>query len=457
MFDVFDILKSRVGVYEDTPHNRRLNRVGQHYGQEAQPDEASEKDRERAERLLKYTKALEEVQNKLKDPYLSSKAYESGKDLEAKLTDKIQKLRERMGRKAFSIAQTMIEANVQEKGKPKTPYEEMETSLRFKYSSERVKFKTRTLDISEFSSKDLKVFDDWYFTGQQRDSKSGKYVFGNGDYYDHKETTLGEMIDWVVKEAKDMYIYNDSGADHMYEIMSRTDEDSPYHISISTSLETDNKVRISILRYKERKREPLPDEILTQKRVEPNLEYIHDEEEKAAVKAIFNGDNVDNNYWESLDEGHRLLLLQEAGFSGLIGDDFEMGQLYYPQEKERLLSVLEEAIINENDERYGMDETQSWAVGYTDGSIRYLNHGLDNDFEMKLSDNQLLGTQYKNARRIIRENKIQWILFSDGYDPPRYWAKNSEALASLKKYGGFEAWVDGVGEKKRDYLKDDWV
>lgn len=30
-------------------------------------------------------------------------------------------------------------------------------------------------------------------------------------------------------------------------------------------------------------------------------------------------------------------------------------------------------------------------------------------------------------------------------------------MAALKRYGGFEEWHNGRGERHRDYIQDDWI
>lgn len=171
--------------------------------------------------------------------------------------------------------------------------------------------------------------------------------------------------------------------------------------------------------------------------------------------AIFKGENFDYNFWDGLTTEQKELALMQGGFTGLIGDDFENGMLYYPTEdKKHLLSWMADDIANSNDV-YGMDDSVHWTVKYTDGTTKNLSEG-DSDYYEDWRGKSSAFTKRRTAQ-LIQTSKIAWILRTDGYDQPSYWVKDEKALASLKKYGGFERWKKGRGEKRRDYVQDDWI
>ena len=183
----------------------------------------------------------------------------------------------------------------------------------------------------------------------------------------------------------------------------------------------------------------------------------YEEKYNALLDDIAKGRAFLSDIWDDMNQDQRELALMEAGFSGLIGEDLDMGNLYYAGDKDALLSRLEEDIVNENDPAYGMDDSTSWTIRYTDGRTRSLSRGMDNDFEIKMSAAGSYSANYRKARSAIQVSKVAWILKSDGYDQPEYYVRNDAAMADLKKYGGFERWKNGRGEKRRNYIQDDWV
>ena len=68
---------------------------------------------------------------------------------------------------------------------------------------------------------------------------------------------------------------------------------------------------------------------------------------------------------------------------------------------------------------------------------------------------------WRTAWTIIKNSlnlrNLVFILRTDGYEEPNYWVKNDVGLRLLKKYGEFEEWKNGRGEKRRDYIQDDWI
>ena len=160
---------------------------------------------------------------------------------------------------------------------------------------------------------------------------------------------------------------------------------------------------------------------------------------------------------EVMDLEHRELTLMMAGFTGLTNEELETnGTLYFPITKEDVLSLLSEALLNEF-LGYGMDDSYMFTIGYKDGTIKTYSHG-DCDFTPKrpLTNYQYGRTQEKIIRSSLHLRDIAFIVMSDGYEEPVYYT-TKEGLTALKKYGDFEEWHDGRGEKQRDYIQNDWI
>ena len=153
----------------------------------------------------------------------------------------------------------------------------------------------------------------------------------------------------------------------------------------------------------------------------------------------------------------RELTLMLAGFTGLTNEELETnGTLYFPIAKDEILSMLSEALINEL-QGYGMDESFMFTIGYKDGTVKTYSHG-DCDFTPKrpLTNYQYGRTQDRIIRSSLHLREITFIIMSDGYQEPTYFATKN-GLPALKKYGGFEEWHNGRGERRRDYIQDDWI
>lgn len=158
-----------------------------------------------------------------------------------------------------------------------------------------------------------------------------------------------------------------------------------------------------------------------------------------------------------MDLEYRELTLMLAGFNGLTNEELETnGTLYFPIAKEEILSLLCEALINEL-QGYGMDDSTMFTIGYKDGTIKSYSHN-DCDFVPKrpLTNYQYGRTQDKIIRSSLHLRDITFIIMSDGYQEPIYFA-TKEGLPALKTYGDFEEWHNGVGERRRDYIQYDWI
>ena len=108
------ILKSRTGVYQDTSENRRLHRVGQHYG-EHKAEEGSEarpsKREQREARLAKYKGGVERLDAAIKSGKFSARQMEQAYELKTQLEAKISKLEAKLARGRKSADKTIVDTN----------------------------------------------------------------------------------------------------------------------------------------------------------------------------------------------------------------------------------------------------------------------------------------------------------------------------------------------------------
>ena len=90
------LLKARSGVYEDTSKNRRLHRVGQHYGTTkdigGQETDKKTKYEERVERLKRYQDQILQISHKITSPGATPEEIKLGRELFKKMNEKIQAL-----------------------------------------------------------------------------------------------------------------------------------------------------------------------------------------------------------------------------------------------------------------------------------------------------------------------------------------------------------------------------
>ena len=194
------------------------------------------------------------------------------------------------------------------------------------------------------------------------------------------------------------------------------------------------------------------------------MEYYTPEQQDKIAEIIHKGGYVslDENklihvWYDIMDLEQRELTLMLAGFNGLTNEELETnGTLYFPVAKVEILSLLCEALINEL-QGYGMDDSYVFTIGYKDGTVKTYSHD-DCDFIPKrpLTIYQYGRTQDGIIRSSLHLRDIAFIIMSDGYEEPIYFA-TKEGLPALKRYGGFEEWHNGVGERRRDYIQDDWI
>lgn len=192
-------------------------------------------------------------------------------------------------------------------------------------------------------------------------------------------------------------------------------------------------------------------------------DFYTPEQQKQLAEAIAKGGFVSferelSEVWRDLmGLKERELTLMMAGFTGLTNEELEsFASIYFPVVKEDILSILVEALANEL-YGYGMDESTMFTIGYKDGTVVNYSH-IDCDFMPKrpLTNNQSGTTQEKIIRSSLQTRDIAFLIMTDGYEEPVYYA-TKDAMSALKKYGDFEEWHDGKGEHRRDYIQDDWL
>lgn len=159
----------------------------------------------------------------------------------------------------------------------------------------------------------------------------------------------------------------------------------------------------------------------------------------------------------TLDEKELTLML--AGFTGMINEELEEnGTMYFPLPKKELVGLFVDQLVNQLDGN-GMEESTMFTIGYKDGTVKYLAE-LDDDFSdsVRFTDKISYSGLHRKAKEAIGLSNVTFIIKSDGYDEPNYWVADDEmAKEQLRKYGGFEYWKKGRGEKRRSYIQDDWI
>ena len=162
--------------------------------------------------------------------------------------------------------------------------------------------------------------------------------------------------------------------------------------------------------------------------------------------------------WSEMTRDERELTLMLAGFTGLIDEDeFEdLGTIYMPIAKSALVEEFQEALANEMG-FHGMDDSTTFTIGYKDGSRKYLSRD-ENDFDdAGITANQTSRTQWAEAKSALRLRDVAYIIRTNGYDEPNYYANGKQGMRLLKESGRFEEWKKGRGEKPRQYIQDDWI
>jgi hypothetical protein len=186
------------------------------------------------------------------------------------------------------------------------------------------------------------------------------------------------------------------------------------------------------------------------------IDYLTDAEYNSIIDDIVNK-NTPNDAWNKMSQDQRELALMEAGFSGAISDDFDLGNIYYEVSKDSIVDFVRDDIQNRSiDDGIYFDDSISVHILYKDGKRKYIDESTNDFDDIHITDNMSYKGQKTAAQNGLKISKVAAIIRYDGYDQPRYYvAKGYESM--LKEYAGFEYWKNGRGEKKRDYIQDDWV
>lgn len=174
----------------------------------------------------------------------------------------------------------------------------------------------------------------------------------------------------------------------------------------------------------------------------------------------FSFEGAQRDAWGDMTTDERDLTLMYAGFTGMIDEDeYEnFGTIYIPMDKKKLVEELKEQLVNDW-QGYGVEESTMFTIGYKDGSRKYLSQ-LESDFEPSrpVTNRTTSRSASELAQGSIKLRDVAYIIRSNGYDEPNYWvANNDTAKELLRKYGNFEFWRKGRGEKRRSYIQDDWI
>lgn len=164
---------------------------------------------------------------------------------------------------------------------------------------------------------------------------------------------------------------------------------------------------------------------------------------QSLVDAIAKNEIPNNDLWESLSNEQQELALTKAGFSGAISDDLENGTVYIAKNKNDLVPVFQDDLVNKM-QGLGLDDSVEWTVLYKNGSKKHLN-ALENDFDDSHITASMYKQAYTNAKGALKLSQVAAIIHTDGYGQPWYYvAKGGEK--QMSDYG-FEFWKHGKREK----------
>lgn len=191
---------------------------------------------------------------------------------------------------------------------------------------------------------------------------------------------------------------------------------------------------------------------------ERKQDWLSESEYSQIVDNIAKGESLDFDKWQILNEDQQALALMEAGFTGAV-DDINSGMLYYPDTKKNMVELFVDDLVNEMSGT-GMDDSTTYSILYNDGTRKYLSNDDPSDF---VSNNKIRSgftkKIYSDAKNALKISKVEAIIRSDGYNQPTYYiskGNTTDGETAMRKYG-FELWKNGRGDKKRDYIQDDWV
>lgn len=156
--------------------------------------------------------------------------------------------------------------------------------------------------------------------------------------------------------------------------------------------------------------------------------------------------------WSDLDDASRELALMEAGFTGLASDGAE--DIMFEDSRDELLGPLADNIVSDA-MGYQHDNDISATIVYKDGSERRFDT-LSNDFEIRPVGRSSSRGLYDRAYRSMDRKNISYVTYQDSANA-RYYTNGDDGMKRLKRDTGYEKWTNGRGEKRRDYIQDDWI
>ena len=153
--------------------------------------------------------------------------------------------------------------------------------------------------------------------------------------------------------------------------------------------------------------------------------------------------------WEDIDPESRELALMESGFTGLANEGAE--DIMSETSKDQMESLLVDTLINQWT-GYDVDPDIMITIGYKDGR-RLTNEEIEP--VKKVTANQSFATQRKIFRQTALGKNVDFAVISGPWGT-NYWVSGT-GIEPLKEYTGYERWKKGRGEKRRDYIQDDWI
>lgn len=157
--------------------------------------------------------------------------------------------------------------------------------------------------------------------------------------------------------------------------------------------------------------------------------------------------------WSDLETSQRELALMQSGFTGFADDGAE--NIMFPVDKDTQIRNTIDAILT--DFQYGERSNSDTyiTVAYKDGTKKTVG-ALGSEFDIpNLTSRQSSRTQDSVVRSALKVRDIAYITHNDSYRETYWVAPGNEA--QIRRDTGYEKWKNGRGEKRRDYIQDDWI
>lgn len=167
---------------------------------------------------------------------------------------------------------------------------------------------------------------------------------------------------------------------------------------------------------------------------------------KDVLDSLANGDYPAG--WQDIDPDHRELALMEAGFTGLANEGAE--DIIAEVSKDQILSYVSDEVLNRWLGEGGSNDVMI-TVGHIDGKTY-----TDEEIEpvRKVTSKQSYTTQKSILNQTLTGRDVSFVLVSGPWGSEYYSAKGND---HIQQYTGYEKWTKGRGEKRRDYVQDDWI